>query len=81
MGGNTARAIAGKLGKGAVRIDQVNARGMAALIAQPLHAVGSNPVVAIAQSPRQRGSVDSLKLFANDEKVIAICAGFDEGNP
>ena len=80
VGGNTARAVAGKLRKRAISIDQVNTRGMAFLLAQPLDAIGPDPVVAIAQGARQPRGVDSLELFTNDEKIVAVGAGLDEGN-
>jgi len=51
---------------------------VAFFVAQPFDAVGSNSIVAVTQSASQRGGVNSLELFADDKKVVAVGAGLDE---
>jgi hypothetical protein len=58
----------------------MDARSVTALIAQPFDPVGSNTVVSITQRSRQRGGIGSLKLTADNEKVVAVGTGLDEWN-
>src|SRR6266852_1875658 len=78
MRGNTARSIAGDFSFRAIGIDEAYAHVSALRGKEPLHAVGPNAVVAVADLFAELERVHGRKSAIHDQEVVAARRCFRE---
>ena len=79
-GGYAAGAVAGELGFGAVGVEEADEEGAVGAAVEELDAVGADGVGAVAEFFGEGGVVVAGDGFVEDEEVVAVGVGFDEGD-